>query len=296
MLRAGLRVAVLALVAWLGFRYLRGVDWRPVVDEARHASAPGLLGTVALCLLLAPLKALRTQLLLRPFQALSLVELVEWYFASWAADNLLMSQAGLGLRVALLRARGVPLATAAAQQGLEKVLEGATLLALLPLVPGTLLPPSWRSAAARPEVALGVALLLVLALAALLALARRRPELRYLAEAGEALRSARVALLVALLSLAMWAIELVMVVATLSSLGLAWSAGAAALVVVAVNLAAVVPGLPGNIGTFEAVATAALVASGLAPGSALGAAVLYHALHTVPVTLLGLTSLRRLRR
>lgn len=288
-------LVVLALLA-LGVRFLRGLDWRPVLDGLRRADPLRLAGVVVLCLLLAPLKAQRTRRLLRPFGALSLVELCEWYFASWAADNVLMSQAGLGLRVALIRGRGVPLSTAAAEQALEKVLEGATLLLLLPLAPRALLPAWLSSALARPLVVAGLSAAVVGTLLALLAVARRRPELRYLLAAGEALREPRAVAEVLALSLAMWAIELVMVRLTLDALGLPSTTAGAVLVVVAVNFAAVVPGLPGNLGTFEAVATAALMASGAPAAPALGAAVLYHALHTVPVTLLGAASLRRLRR
>jgi uncharacterized membrane protein YbhN (UPF0104 family) len=62
-------------------------------------------------------------------------------------------------------------------------------------------------------------------------------------------------------------------------------------------MAALVPGLPANLGTFEVSCTLALRAFGVAPAAALSFALVYHALHTIPVTVLGLALQRRsLRR
>jgi uncharacterized membrane protein YbhN (UPF0104 family) len=54
-----------------------------------------------------------------------------------------------------------------------------------------------------------------------------------------------------------------------------------------------VPGLPANIGPFEAAVTMGLFAAGLPAEQALPAAVLYHLIHTVPVTLGGLPGLQK---
>jgi hypothetical protein len=70
---------------------------------------------------------------------------------------------------------------------------------------------------------------------------------------------------------------------------------ASTLVLLAVNLAALVPGLPANFGPFEISAVLALRAVGVGPAG-VGFAVLYHACHTVPVTAVGLVAQRWLRR
>ena len=70
---------------------------------------------------------------------------------------------------------------------------------------------------------------------------------------------------------------------------------AAALVLLAVNMAALVPGLPGNAGTFEMSCALALAAVGLGSASALSFALVYHAAHTIPVTIAGVILQRWLR-
>ena len=61
--------------------------------------------------------------------------LMQMYVASYAADNLVMSQAGLGVRVAMLVRDGVALAVAVTVQVVEKVVEGIGLaIVALPLL------------------------------------------------------------------------------------------------------------------------------------------------------------------
>mgnify|MGYP000947947283 FL=1 len=83
-----------------------------------------------------------------------------------------------------------------------------------------------------------------------------------------------------------------MVLLTLVALHLPATLHAGVLVVIAVSVAALVPGLPANVGTFEAATIVALGSAGLPRMTALGFALVYHALHTVPVTLAGLPAFR----
>src|SRR5215831_17940762 len=93
------------------------------------------------------LKAVRLRLLIGG--RVGAGKLMGFFVASYAADNLVMSQAGLGLRVALLRREGVALASAVAVQGLEKLLEGIGMAVIaLPLLATPDLAP-WLASAIR---------------------------------------------------------------------------------------------------------------------------------------------------
>jgi uncharacterized protein (TIRG00374 family) len=59
-----------------------------------------------------------------------------------------------------------------------------------------------------------------------------------------------------------------------------------------VNLAIVVPSTPGQIGVHEAGTVLALSALGIEPNVALAGALIYHAVHVVPTTVIGLICLR----
>jgi len=285
-----LRFLLVGAIVALAVRFARGLDKRAILAALSGASLPLL---VLSALGNAPLvwtKARRMHLLLDGKQPTG--RLMALYFSSYAADNLLMSQAGLGLRVAWLRLSGLPLATAASAQAVEKAVEalGLALLAAPALwIPGG---PSWL----RPTV-LWVSGGAIVALTVALVALPRVGRLQSLAVGAAPLKQPRVALEIALLTIAGWSLEALMVMATLAGLHLhpPWFA-AAAVVLVAVNMAALVPGLPGNLGTFEVSCSLALAAVGVTTAEAVSFALVYHALHTIPVTVTGAITQRWLKR
>jgi uncharacterized membrane protein YbhN (UPF0104 family) len=287
-----LRLAVLAALALLVWRFAGAIDWRLIGSTIAGARwAPLALATAGNALLVA-LKARRARTLLLPVRAVPWTRLANIYLASYAADNLLLSQAGPAARILLIHRAGVPLVAAAGEQALEKLLEGATLLALLPLAPRALASVRWPGGGlATAGILVGAAAIVVVAV-----LLVRSPRLRPALASAVGLGRPLVAAEVLALSLLHWAVEVAMVALTLSALGLPSTVQLSALVVIAVNLAALQPGLPGNVGTFEAAAGFALTSAGIAPGAALACALVFHALHTVPVTIAGLPGLRSVLR
>ncbi len=280
-----LRICIAAFVVAFAVIYVRDVDWSQIADVARSASpwllVVGVLGNVPLI----ALKAMRLRLLVGG--RVGVVQLMGFYVTSYAADNLLMSQAGLGVRVALLRGEGIPLATAAAVQGVEKLVEGVGLaLIALPLVAMPDLAPWLRTTL---HWCLGIGGGAALALVVLVVLSHREIHaLRQLKDTLALLRHGGLALRVAAATLAAWIIEVLIVAATLAALHLPVDLVTATIVLVAVNVASLVPGLPANLGSFEMAAVLALDVVGVPRAAALGFAILYHASHTIPVTLIGL--------
>ena len=91
----------------------------------------------------------------------------------------------------------------------------------------------------------------------------------------------------AALAFAGWSAEILMLHLVLGAVGLPDSAGVAALIVIAINVATAMPGVPANLGTFEAGVVFALAESGVGPDMALSFALLYHGLHMGPTVLVG---------
>ena len=92
----------------------------------------------------------------------------------------------------------------------------------------------------------------------------------------------RVAAMVAL-SLLGWASEIVMLLLFQGAFHIEPSLRTAVLTLVGINAAVVIPAVPGNFGTFEAGAAAALVMCGVPRDVALSYAVVYHLTHVIPV-------------
>ena len=281
-----LRVAIAVVVFVVAAIYVRTVDWSSIGRTAADASVP-LLAVAILCNVpLIALKAMRLRLLIN--DRIGVPRLMSLYVASYAADNLVMSQAGLGLRVALLTKDGLPLASAVAVQALEKLLEGVGLaLVALPLLAMPDLSP-WLASAAHW--AIGIGTVAAVALVVLVVLSRREIRaLRQLKDTLAPLRDLPFAARVLGLTMAAWAVEVGIVALTLAALHMPTDLTHSIVVLVAVNVASLVPGLPANLGSFEMAAVLALDVLGISRDAALGFAILYHASHTIPVTLIGLT-------
>ncbi|HEX2570968.1 MAG TPA: lysylphosphatidylglycerol synthase transmembrane domain-containing protein [Polyangia bacterium] len=289
-----MRWAVTALVVVLLGRLAVQQDWRRVWGVMRGARLGLLLVVVGLNVPLIWCKARRLHLLLRPTLRVPIGRLMRFFVVSYAADNLVMSHAGLGVRVALLRREGAPWSTAVAVQGLEKAMEamGIALVALVvQLSPSLSTLPTWIGRPLRWSFVLSGAAM-VGAMALLVAGAMGQGLLRRFGEAATALRRPEVALETSLWTATAWAIEVVMVTLGLRALDLPAGLMGSCLVLLAVTLGSLIPGLPGNFGTFEASAVVALGVLGVEPAVALGWALLYHFLHTIPVTVVGLPQLR----
>ena len=290
-----LRWAFTAVVLVLLGRLAMQQDWRRVWGVMRGAQVGLIVVVTALNVPLIWCKARRLHLLLRPVLRVPSSRLMRFFVASYAAENLVMAYAGMGVRVAFLRREGVAWSTAAAVQALEKAMEamGVALVALVvQLSPSLSTLPTWIGRPLRWSFVLaGVAL--VGSVALLVAEGTGRGLIRRFGVAATALRQPEVALETSLWTAIAWAIEVVMVILGLRALGLPAGLMGACLVLLAVTLGTLIPGLPGNFGTFEASAVVALGVLGVEPAVALGWALLYHFLHTIPVTVVGLPLLRR---
>jgi uncharacterized protein (TIRG00374 family) len=89
--------------------------------------------------------------------------------------------------------------------------------------------------------------------------------------------------------------DIAMLALVLHALGLPVELGACVLAFVVMSVSTVLPSTPGQLGVFEATTAWALVAAGVPSESALAAGFLYHLVHVIPVFVVGLPSLLRIR-
>jgi len=256
---------------------LRGAAWGWVV----LAAAVNVIGTTVA-------RARRWQALLEPIphrQRATFLDLVRVSYASGAVNNLLPARAGDAVRVVELnRRRGYPAGALIAAQLAEKGIEAISLGLLFGL--GALLPgASWPPLAAAGGVAASAVVVLAV-------LPRRAPGPagRFL-QALRAVHAERSWIRSLLWSLLSDGVDLVLVGLCLRALGIDVHPAVWAMVLLSINLALLLPTTPGNLGILEAGAVVALTAAGVAPEPALAFALVYHAVHLVPGTVLGAVAL-----
>lgn len=268
-----LPLALLALVLW------REKPWAVRLSPgAPWAIAASILINFAVFL---PLKAARWRVALidpPPFRAV-LAATLEGLLANAAIGF----GSGDLVRAARLRPREKRLALDYASSWAERAAE-LLALALLIFVAALAAPAKLGAPALILSGILGAAYV------ALLQAGRRLvPRLGRWPRAQQALSSGleastprRVAAMTAL-SLVGWSAEIAMLLLFQRAFGLDASLGTALLTLVGINAAIAIPAAPGNFGTFEAGAAAALIMGGVPGDVALAYALTYHLTHVVPV-------------
>lgn len=316
---AGVVVAVLLLI-WV----LHDVHWPEVGAQIRRARLDLLAAAVATATSTFLIRTWRWQLMLRdpsgarlPFGALWRAVAV-----GFMANNLLPARAGEVARAWIAgRETPVRVTTALASIAVERALDGLAVTGLLAVA---LAAPSFPADARVGGVSLArIASTLAIVFAAILALAlivviRPAPWLAALRRASHALLPERFAgkvvaiaegLIagfdvlrapgrlpgVVLLSIALWVVSAASFWLCFRAFHLDVPPEAAFLLQGLIAIGVAIPAAPGFFGVFEAVATAALGFYGVPKDHAVSYAVVYHITTFVPITLLGLLALSRMR-
>lgn len=306
----------LALSAGLVIWLLGRLDLSEV-GRALASAAPGPLVFATLSYAaLFPLRGLRWAVLLGPLAERAGTPPVpvglatRAFLVGFMANNVLPARLGDVIRALVLaREARVPRTGSLATVLLEKVFDGLTVVAILGFALATL-PLSaeaqapYRAVGAVMAAGFGGALL-----ACVLLTWAEEPTLRLAARllgplpaglrdrilgrcrrvAGglAALRTPGLGLRVGLLSVAIWLLEVVVYVGVAASLGLDLSFTSLALVMAVLTLGLTAPSAPGFVGVFEALVIPSLGLVGVPPAPAAAFALILHAIHFAPGTLLG---------
>ena len=232
------------------------------------------------------------RLALSPLRVIPLRELFRFGVAAEVGSILAPGRAGEALRVWILRRRyGLPLSALLTAAGLEKLADVSTLVLLaapmawlVPALPTAVRPWLLGFSAVPIAAALGIVFL------------RGHSRLRELpALAGLRLFDTPRPLLLALGCVVIaWLFDLACAQLVLSAVGTDATIARAILVLLLTNLAIIVPLMPGNVGAHELASAFALKLMGVDAETATAFALLFHAVRTIPVLILGFPATRRL--
>jgi uncharacterized membrane protein YbhN (UPF0104 family) len=290
LLRSIVALSLLGAAAWYLARRVDPTALRAALAGADYRLVS--LMTAAHLAVLVSLKAWRWRVMLAPVRRLPFTTLYPYVLAGYAVGNLVPARAGQAARVLLLRRHAVPVACAVGVLVLEEISNAAVLgVIALPL-------PFLLDLSTPLRVSLGVvsggATVALALLVALAVVGRGRDGwLRRVSEGVATLRSARTAALVLALTAVIWLVDLAQIALAMAAVSIAPSYAGVALVLLLVNLTNALPATPGQLGVFEAAATAGCVALGATPEQGLAVGILYHMMQFIPDTAIGLAVLGR---
>jgi hypothetical protein len=262
------------------------------------------------------LRTARWRLILAPAQLLPVRTLYGPLMIGFMANNLLPARMGEFVRAySLNRVAGTPKTLALSTVVLERVFDGLTLVAVLPVLalvgalPAFGAPLAYIAGALFALAALGAWLIIsheALARRLVRTLTSRVPgalselaerKTQSFADGLRSLRRPRTLLAIAGLSATVWACEALSYYLLLlgfgAALGLAAALPAAFFMTVVINLGIMIPSAPGYVGTFEGAGVSALAPFGVAPERALALTIVSHAVQWLLVTGIGTALLAR---
>jgi hypothetical protein len=291
--RAGRWIATIGATAILVYLVWHA-NPKALLTQLASAEWWPLLLALALNFLQVLLKAHRLRTLLLPVKEVPLGRLYRYTLIGYAGNNVLPMRGGDVMRLAMLRQRdSVPVGAFVGVFSAERLLDGASVVLVAAVLP--LLAPLPSAARAGLAVLVGVTVLGYVALLIIAARWGRAPEgagrvrrfIADLARGGRALQKPGSLASSMGTSVSAIACEALIVVLVMRGLGLPLIAAAVPLVILFVNLALVAPNAPGNLGAFEAGAVLAVTLCGVSNTSAMAFALAYHAVHLVPLTIVG---------
>ncbi len=254
---------------------LAHADWRFLILAA--------IGNLALHL---GLKAVRWYVMLRPHGRVPFRRTYLYTLMASAASSVLPARAGEVLRATLVREHGISLATSAGIQVMEAATETTSLILVAMPLPWMLdLPHSVRRGFGWLAVAAGVATLL--AILVVFHGHRVQSFAAWLGRGASALRSGPGALIVGIVTLAARYADAGILICAAYAVGVHVNLWVAFLVILAIDVALIVPTTPGGLGPFEAATVFALALAGFTPERALAFALAYHAIQVLPTMLAG---------
>jgi len=263
-----------------------------------------LVGLGAFAIMAA--KAWRWHIVIAASERLSLRLVALATLIGFFANTVLPARAGEVVRVVVLghRAR-VSKATLLAAMGVDKLLEGVGMVAVLVSLPLFGPTPLWFRSGAW---VVGGLLALLLVVGAVIGSSREHPWLHRLplparwrdrlasffarlSSGFAALRSPGHLVGALAVAVGIWLLQGAVVWTCLRSVHLDLTLIDAFIVLMAVNLGGMAPAAPGSVGTFELSAVLALEFLGVGKTQALAFALVYHGVQIVPTVLVGLAAL-----
>lgn len=301
-----LSLAVSAVFVYLALHNANlGQSWRTLA----HLNWRLLVLPAVIFMIHMPLRGWRWQLLYEKEHRPRFVECFQMLAIGTAANNLLPARAGDVARCVLIGRRAAVGGStrALATMGVEKVLDGLTLVAVIVFSLVFMTPPTWvwrLTAISAAVFSAAFVMLFMLRYHRQWLLSRVehffiRLRLRHLAARAHAILTAfaeglgsitsfGLMLRMLVLTATIWIFEGLMIWSLMKTFHLALSPTAGIFFSAVVGLASVVPAAPANVGAYEFFGSAALRLAGVARGGALALVLVFHAWTFLSTTILGL--------
>ena len=293
-----------AAVVWLGAQLDLERAW-----AALRGARPELIGLAAvLYTSLFVLRGLRWSRLLKPVAPVSIPSATEVFLIGFVANNVLPARLGDVARgIVLARQAALPTVASLSSVVLERIFDGLTVVFFLSVALEAA-PPSadWvRSFQTMAATAFTLALALCVAIAVArtqtLAIAHRmltflpvrmrfalQSLLTRIADGLMSLSSRRLFAEVCFLSLVIWSVEVLVYIVIAKAFGFSVPAFGLVVVMAVLTLGLTAPSAPAFVGVFEGLIVSAIGLYGISGSEALAFAVVLHAVHFLPGSILGL--------
>ncbi len=265
---------------------IRTVNGSSLHDALASVRTAWLIPVIIVNLAVILSKAFRWQVLVKPLSHISLGRITHILTIGFMANNILPARLGDAIRVHLLH-RKTELGRVTTTGGLiaDKILEGLSFLLLAASLFLTGHVPRWML------YGLGMTLFAVAGIYGMSVIyARSRMRRKFfikLQEGLSPLHDRRVFVVGICASLASWLMQLAMIHMTQLAFGVHLPFWGTLLVLVAVNLAIIVPGAPAHVGTFELACILAYTFLGVDKNVGLLIGATYHLVQVLPVTVIG---------
>ena len=301
-----LRWVVIVAIGVLAVVFVRRLDPARALEVIATADVWSVIAAMLVnATLRVGTRVLRTRSLLSLLPgAVPLRQLAQFVYGSMALGYIVSPIAGSAARVFALQYHGVPSEAVVAVGLWEKVVTGATLAMFSGVMLVRETPPeahySLLVATLLGSIGLAVAILAATVFRHLTRhhatpTTRARRWLFSLGRSLAQLNDARTLVRTFVWSTLSELCDVAMLGLVMHALGLPVDPVACVLAFVVMNMSTVLPSTPGQLGVFEATTAWALAATGVAPERALACGILYHLVHVVPVFIVGLPSLLRIR-
>lgn len=277
-------IAISALAIFFVVRTINGSTLKVTLDSVKIA---WLIPVILLNFAVIVSKAFRWQLLVKPLSHISLCRITTILTVGFMANNILPARLGDAVRVHMLH-RKTDLGHAATTGGViaDKIVEGISFLFLTLFLFFFITVPQWMGYGLLAML-VGIAGIYVLILVYSRTKMTRWAFLAKLQEGLAPLHNRRVFVTGFCVSLLSWMLQLAMIHITQLAFGVHLPFWGTLLVLVAVNLAVIVPSAPAQLGTFELACVLSYTFLGIDKNVGLLIGATYHLVQVIPVTAIG---------
>lgn len=278
---SGVAISVVAIFFVIG-----AVNGTTLRDTLNSVKVAWLIPVILINFAVIVSKAFRWQVLVKPLSHISLLKITHILTVGFMANNVLPARLGDAVRVHMLH-RKTDIGHAATTGGLiaDKILEGISFLFLTIFLFFFTDIPHWMG--------YGLAITLLVVVGAYIVAtiyarsSMRRGFLIKLQEGLAPLHNRKVFIIGFGASLVSWLLQLAMIHLTQLAFGVHLPFWSALLVLVAVNLAIIIPSTPAHVGTFELACILSYTFLGVDKNVGLLIGATYHLVQVIPVTVIG---------